>query len=119
MKNIFSNIQELTKDNTNFRKVIRTGSKSQLVLMCIRPSEDIGDEIHENTDQILFIVGGKADAVLNGTTTPVAKGDAIFVQAGTRHNFINTGSGNLQLYTIYAPSEHKDGTIQKTKKDKE
>jgi mannose-6-phosphate isomerase-like protein (cupin superfamily) len=119
---IFENIKDLTKDNINFRKVIFTGIHSQLVLMSLLPQEEIGEEIHETSDQILFIVSGEGEAVLNGVITKIKKHSVIFVPAGTKHNIINKGTdgdNDMKLYTVYAPSVHKDGTIHKTKSEAE
>ena len=116
-KMIFEDIKELTKENTNFRHVIYTGKKSQLVLMSLLPHEDIGEEIHETSDQILFILEGQGEAVLDGVKTPLAKHSVVFVSAGTKHNVINTADESMKLYTVYAPSTHKDGIIHKTKAD--
>ncbi len=110
-----ADIKELAKENTNFRKVIYTGPKSQLVLMSIPPGGDIGLETHPSTDQILFFVEGVGNAVLNGEVQPIAKHSVVFVPAGTEHNFTNTGGEDLKLYTVYAPPQHPDGTIQATK----
>lgn len=114
---IFDNIKELAKENDNFRKVIFTGNHSQLVLMSLLPGEDIGEETHEGSDQILFIVDGVGEAVLNGEKTTIQKHSIVYVPSGTKHNIINQGNESMKLYTVYAPSTHKDGTIHKTKTD--
>ncbi|HEX7042085.1 MAG TPA: cupin domain-containing protein [Patescibacteria group bacterium] len=116
---IFENIKELTKENTNFRHVIYTGNHSQLVLMSLLPKEDIGEETHEDNDQILFIVSGEGEAILNGKMTKIGKKSVVFVPSGTKHNIINTGDEDMKLYTVYAPSVHKDGIIHITKLDAE
>ncbi len=110
-------IKKLTKENTNFRTVLYTGKNSQIVAMNIPIGEDIGAEIHPSTDQILFIVDGKGEAILEGERRNIGKHDAVFVPAGTIHNFKNTGNEDLKLYTVYAPPEHPDGTIHVTKAD--
>jgi mannose-6-phosphate isomerase-like protein (cupin superfamily) len=112
-------ILKLTKANANFRKVIYTGKTSQLVLMNIRPKEDIGMETHDDVDQILFFESGAGRAIVGGATKDLKAGDVVFVPAGTRHNFVNTGKSDMKLYTVYSPPEHADGTIHKTKKDAE
>ena len=112
-------IKQLTKENTNFRKVLYTGKHSQIVAMSISVGEDIGDEVHEDVDQMLFFVKGKAEAVVNGERKNVEEHDVVFVPAGARHNFINIGDEDLKLFTVYAPSEHPDGTIHVTKEDAE
>jgi mannose-6-phosphate isomerase-like protein (cupin superfamily) len=113
------NIKELAKENTNFRKVLYTGKYSQLVIMSIPPGGDIGEETHDDVDQVLFFVKGEGEAVINGEVKPVEKGQAVYVPAGTLHNFKNTGSEDLKLYTVYSPPEHPDGTIHKTKEEAE
>jgi mannose-6-phosphate isomerase-like protein (cupin superfamily) len=110
-------INKLAKENKNFRKVIYTGENSQLVLMSILPNEDIGMEVHEGIDQILFFVEGLGEAVVAGKSSNVKEGDVVFVPAGTQHNFTNIGKDDLKLYTIYSPPEHPDGTIHRTKAD--
>lgn len=113
------NIKQLAKENTNYRKVIYTGTKSQLVLMNIPVGGDIGMETHPATDQILVIIEGSGKAVLNGQESPIEKHDIIFVPAGVEHNFINTGIKDLKLYTVYAPPNHPDGIIEATKVEAE
>lgn len=108
------NIVELCKQNSFFRKEIVTGPHSQVVLMNVLPGQDIGEEVHK-VDQSLVFVQGKGQAILNGKTSEIAPGHLVFVPAGTRHNFKNTGSEDLKLYTIYAPTEHKPGEVVKTK----
>lgn len=110
-------IKKLTKENENFRKVLHTGQYSQIVVMSIPVGGDIGEEVHHNIDQILFIVHGEAEAILNDDTRKVGEDDAVFVPAGTKHNFKNIGSEELKLFTVYAPPEHLDGVIHLTKED--
>lgn len=110
-------VLKLTKANKNFRKVIYTGKTSQLVLMNIKPKEDIGMETHDDVDQILFFVSGTGQAILSREASKVSAGSVVFVPAGTQHNFRNTGKIDLKLYTVYSPPEHADGTIHKTKED--
>jgi mannose-6-phosphate isomerase-like protein (cupin superfamily) len=112
-----SNINESAQNNSNFRQVLYTGPHSQLVLMSLLPGEDIGEEVHQGTDQILVIVSGQGQAVLNDETKDIAPQSLVFVPAGTKHNIKNTGIGSMKLYTIYAPPEHKDGTIHAAKAD--
>ena len=85
--------------------------------MCIPPGGEIGDEVHETVDQVLIFVEGVGEAILDGERGPVLPGRLVFVPAGTRHNFINTGSVDMRLYTIYAPPEHAPGTVHRTKAD--
>jgi mannose-6-phosphate isomerase-like protein (cupin superfamily) len=110
-------IYNLTQNNTYFRKVLHTGKKAQLVIMNVLKGSEIGEEVHPNTDQILVFVDGRAKAILNGEEKDASKNDVLFVPAGTVHNIINLGDGDLKLYTIYAPPEHLDGTIHKTRED--
>ena len=110
-------IKKLTKENTNFRKVLYTGMKMQIVAMNIPVGEDIGEEVHPNTEQVLFFVDGEGDAILNGEARHFKEHDVVFVPAGTVHNFKNTGDEDLKLFTVYAPPEHADGTIHATKED--
>jgi mannose-6-phosphate isomerase-like protein (cupin superfamily) len=110
-------IKELTKENSYFRRVLHTGEHSQVVAMSIPKSGDIGMETHNSTDQILVIVHGVGNVIINDEKKSFEKHDVIFVPAGTTHNFINTGVDDLKLFTIYAPPEHADGTIHKTKQE--
>ena len=112
-------IKKLTKENTNFRTVLHTGLHSQIVAMSIPVGGDIGEEVHSNIDQILFIVDGDGEAIVNGASKKIEEHDVVFVPAGTRHNFKNTGDEELKLFTVYAPPEHPDGTIHKTKEEAE
>ena len=107
-------VEDLVQSNTDFRRVIFTTEKTQLVLMTLQAGEEIGDEVH-TVDQVLHFEEGIAKAVLDGVESQVEAGSIVVVPAGTRHNFINTGSGLLKLYTLYAPPEHKDGTVHHTK----
>lgn len=113
-KGFFINIEKETKANTDHRRVLYTAKNSQLVLMCLQPGEEIGEEIHE-LDQFIRIEEGEGKAVLNDVETPMKEDDAVVIPQGTKHNVINTGSAPLKLYSIYSPPEHKDGTIHKTK----
>jgi mannose-6-phosphate isomerase-like protein (cupin superfamily) len=109
----------LAQRNEDFRREVITGQHSQVVLMSLAPGEDIGEEVHVGVDQTLVFVAGEGRAILDGVTSPVALNSLYFVPAGTRHNFVNTGSGPLRLYTIYAPPEHAPGTVFKTKAEAE
>jgi mannose-6-phosphate isomerase-like protein (cupin superfamily) len=101
--------------NDAFRRVILTGEHQQVVVMTIPPGGDIGDEVHAGTDQTLAFVDGRGEAQLDGETTEFGPNDLVFVRAGTRHNFRNTGDRPLRIITIYAPPEHADGTVHLTK----
>ena len=116
MKGYVGNIEKLTLENSNFRHVLYTDMKTQLVVMCIQPNEDIGEEVHM-VDQFLRIEEGVGQAILDGVTHDIMDGSAIVVPAGTRHNIINKGEGMLRLYTVYSAPEHIDGTVHVTKAD--
>jgi mannose-6-phosphate isomerase-like protein (cupin superfamily) len=111
-------IDDLTRSNEFFRKEVVTARHSQIVLMCIPPGEEIGDETHD-VDQILVFLGGSGEARLNGVSRPVRPNTLVLVPAGTRHNFVNTGSDPLKLFTIYAPAEEAPGTLHRTKAEAE
>lgn len=111
----FTNIITETNNNNFFRKVLFTGVKSQLVVMDIKPGEDIGEEVHEHVEQILFFLSGEGKAVLDGVETPIVAGDVYVVTPGTRHNFLNTGALSMKVYTVYVPPNHIDGTIHENK----
>jgi mannose-6-phosphate isomerase-like protein (cupin superfamily) len=119
MKGFVADIEELTEENTNFRRVLYTGKNLQLVLMAIEPGEEIGEEVHEDRDQFFRVEKGKGEVVIDGNRSKVKSDDAVIVPAGARHNIVNTGSKPLQLYTLYAPPEHRDGTVHATKADAE
>lgn len=114
------NIEKETLKNNNFRKVLFTGKHAQLVVMSLQPSEEIGNEVHENVDQFFRIEQGEAKFVLNEREVHIAKdGDAVIVPAGTFHNVINTSNKQLKLYTVYSPPNHPDKTVHKTKAEAE
>ena len=99
----------------DFRRVLWTGEHSQLVIMTIPPGGEIGEEVHEDVDQILTFVSGTGKAVVSGSEKNVAQGDLVVVPAGKKHNFLNTGPNPLILYTVYGPPEHAEGAVHKTK----
>ena len=113
------NIEKLTQYNENFRKVLYTGEKSQLVLMSLLPAEEIGVEVHEDNDQFFRFESGTGKVVINETEYEVADGDAVIVPRGAKHNVINTGTDRLKLYTIYSPAHHQDGVVRATKAEAE
>jgi mannose-6-phosphate isomerase-like protein (cupin superfamily) len=117
MKGYVGNIETLTEDNDDYRRVVYTGRNLQLVLMALQPGEEIGEEVHETHDQFLRLEAGAGEVVIDGQRTKIAADDAILVPAGARHNVINTGSEPLKLYTLYGPPEHRDGVVQPTKAD--
>ena len=110
-----ANIIKETVLNTDFRKVLFTGTRSQLVVMSIPPGGEAGAETHTYTEQTLFFLSGTGEAVLDGKTSPISAGDVVVVTPGTEHNFINTGTVDLKIYTVYAPPNHIDGTTEATK----
>ena len=118
MKGFVQDIESLAVRNDKFRQVLYTAKNSQLVLMSLQPSEDIGAEIHK-VDQFFRIEEGSGEALLNGVRTAIKAGFAVLVPAGTNHNIINTGSVPLKLYTLYAPPNHRDGVIHPTRADAE
>ena len=101
----------------DFRRVLWTGEKTQLVVMTIPADGEIGEEVHEDIDQILTFVSGTGETRVGGSTKKVAQGDLVVVPAGTKHNFVNTGPNPLVLYTVYGPPEHADGAVHKTKEE--
>ncbi len=111
------NITKAAKTNTDFRRVLATGPHSQLVTMSIKPAEDIGSEVHPGTDQMLFIVSGLGKATVGAETVAVKENDVVVVPAGARHNLVNVGNEDLRLFTVYAPPNHKDGTVHHLKAD--
>ncbi len=120
MKGFKLNIEKDTIENKNFRKVLYTSAYSQLVLMSLRPKEEIGSEVHEENDQFLRFEGGTGTVVVDDSTYSVKDGDAVVIPAGARHNVINTSATEgLNLYTIYSPPHHKDGIVRKTKEEAE
>jgi len=104
----------LAQQNTDFRRELLTLQHSQLVIMSIEPGDDIGDEVHD-VDQILVFVAGSGEAVLNGERILIGTNRLVIVPAGTRHNFINTGNTALKLFTVYAPPEEEPGTVHRTR----
>ena len=110
-------IVELARANDLFRREVTTSKFSQVVLMSIEPGSEIGEETHDDVDQVLVFVEGDGEAVLEGQAAPVVPNQLVFVPAGTLHNFRNTGSGPLKLYTVYSPPEHEPGTIHHTKEE--
>jgi mannose-6-phosphate isomerase-like protein (cupin superfamily) len=117
-KGFAANLEEETKKNTDFRRVLYTGKFSQLVLMCLKPKEDIGMETHEDVDQFFRFEEGEGVVMIDATKHTVKDGSGVVVPCGSKHNVINTsGTKNLKLYTIYSPPEHQDNVIRKTKQE--
>ncbi|MCA9362404.1 cupin domain-containing protein [Candidatus Kaiserbacteria bacterium] len=116
-KGYVANIEEVTKENTDYRRVLYTGEHSQLVVMSLEPGVEIGEEVH-HLDQFIRIESGKCKAVLNEDDVYELEDDwCVIVPAGTKHNFINESDEVVKLYSIYSPAEHKDGLVQATKAD--
>lgn len=114
MKGFIGNIERLTEENTDFRRVLYTGHNLQLVLMSIGPGDEIGSEVHEDRDQFFRIEAGEGEIWIDSVCNTVKADDGVIVPQGAQHNVINTGSEPLRLYTIYGPPEHIDGTVHKT-----
>jgi len=120
MKGFKTNIEKDTLENRKFRKVLYTGKHSQLVLMSLRPKEEIGMETHTENDQFFRFEAGQGKVIIDGNEYQVGDGVAIVVPAGAEHNIINiSDSKELKLYTIYSPPHHKDGIVRATKKEAE
>lgn len=118
MPGYVTNIEEKTRQNTNFRQVLFTGAHCQLVLMSLLPKEEIGMEVHPNVDQFFRFEQGQGKVIIDGQEYPVKDGDAVVVPAGAQHNVINAAdNAELKIYTIYSPANHPDGTIHKTRQD--
>jgi mannose-6-phosphate isomerase-like protein (cupin superfamily) len=115
-KPFVGDIKKAAKDNDYFRKVLFTGAKGQLVLMSLRPGEAIGEEIHE-VDQVIYVVDGEGKVVIEHVAQAFDKGDIVYVPAGTLHNVINTEEESMKLFTVYAPPQHPDRTVHRTKAD--
>lgn len=117
-KGFCKNIEEATINNENFREVLYTGKHSQLVSMCLKPGEDIGEEIHSDNDQFFRFEKGEGKVVIDGNEYEVEDGSAVVVPAGAKHNVINVSTTeDLKLYTIYSPAHHKDGIVRVTKEE--
>ncbi|MFY1695525.1 cupin domain-containing protein [Solwaraspora sp. WMMD791] len=110
-------IATVAEQSPDFRRVLWTGEHSQLVIMTIPPGGEIGEEVHDEIDQILTFVSGVGEALVAGERREVAQGDLVAVPAGTKHNFRNTGPNPLVLYTVYGPPEHADGAVHHTKEE--
>lgn len=120
MSGYHTNIDQKTEENTYFREVLFTGPLSQLVVMSLKPGEDIGRETHPNTDQFIRIEEGTGKAIIDDDEYELQDGSAIVIPAGAEHNVINTSEDeSLKLYTVYTPPEHPDGTVHKTKAEAE
>ena len=119
MKGFCDDIEKLTEENQDFRRVLYTGKNLQLVLMTLQPGEEIGSEVHEDRDQFFRFEEGRGQVDIDDNSYDVVDGSGIVVPAGARHNVRNTGDAPLKLYTLYGPPEHKDGIVQSTKEEAE
>jgi mannose-6-phosphate isomerase-like protein (cupin superfamily) len=118
MKGFVTNIEKATLDNNNFRQVLYTGKHSQLVLMSLKPNEEIGMEVHNDNDQFFRFEKGMGKCIIDGNEYELTDGVAIVVPAGAQHNVINTSdTEELKMYTIYSPAHHKDGIVRATKEE--
>lgn len=120
MKGYKANIEKLVSDNSSFRQVLYTAKHSQLVIMTLKPLEEIGMEVHEENDQFFRFEEGAGKAIIDGNEYKISPGDVVIVPSGAEHNIINTSNTEeLKLYTLYSPSHHRDGTVHKTKEEAE
>lgn len=120
MKGFVSNIEKDTLDNSNFRKVLYSAAHCQLVLMSLRPNEEIGMEVHPDNDQFFRFESGEGKVIIDGNEYIVGDGTAVIVPSGSQHNVINVSkTKELKMYTIYSPAHHKDGIVRATKKEAE
>jgi mannose-6-phosphate isomerase-like protein (cupin superfamily) len=119
LKGYKTNIEKDTLDNNNFRKVLYTSKHVQLVLMTLRPGEEIGEEVHDENDQFFRIEVGHGKCIIDGHEYEISDGDAIVIPTGSKHNIINIDKTDLKMYTLYAPPHHKDGILRPTKKEAE
>ena len=117
MKGFVDDIEKLTEENGDFRRVLYTGHNLQLVLMAIQPGDEIGEEVHEDRDQFFRIEAGEGEVYIDDACHKVKADDGIIVPQGAKHNVKATGTAPLKLYTIYGPPEHKDGTVRHTNAD--
>lgn len=118
MQGFVKDIEGIAVKNDAFRQVLYTAKNCQLVLMALKPKEEIGAEVH-TLDQFFRVEEGTGDVVLDGVRTPIRAGFAVLVPAGANHNIINTGTAPLKLYTLYAPPNHRDGVVHQTRADAE
>ena len=117
-KGFVTDIESATTTNTDYRRVLYTGKFSQLVLMSLKPGEEIGEEVHDDVDQFFRFEAGEGEVVIDGTRNPVKDGSGVVVPSGARHNVVNTSTtADLKLYTIYSPPEHQDRIVRKTKQE--
>jgi len=118
MKGFIKNIETITETNNDFRKVLYTAKHCQLVVMSLKPGEEIGEEIH-TLDQFFRIEEGSGEAILDGVPTQISAGFGLIVPAGATHNLINSGASAMKLYTLYSPPNHRDGVVHETRAEAE
>ncbi len=116
METLRIELKDIARENANFRQVLFTGVHSQLVVMALRPGEEIGEEVHE-VDQFIYAVKGEGEAIMAGVAAPFVKGEALCVPAGSVHNVRNSGDEAMKLFTVYSPPQHAAGTVEKFKSD--
>lgn len=119
MHGFVEHIEDLTEQNDDFRRVLYTGIHLQLVLMALKPGDEIGEEIHGDRDQFFRVESGSGEVWIDGRRHQIKSDMAMLVPAGARHNVINTGDKPLKLYTLYGPPEHRDGVVHRTRADAE
>ena len=117
MKGYIDDIEKVTEDNNDYRRVLYTGKHLQLVLMALQPGEEIGEEVHEGHDQFFRFEAGSGELHIDGAVHAIGADIGVIVPAGARHNVVNTGDAPLKLYTLYGPPEHRDDVLQPTKAD--
>lgn len=117
MKGLIKDIKGQARANTYFRQVLENGAYTQAVIMSIPVGGEIGMETHPDNDQVLYFVEGQGKAILNGEEAEIGEGDLVLVNAGTEHNFINTGDMDLKIITTYSPPHHPAGTVHQTKEE--
>ncbi len=119
MNGYTANIEELSLKNENFRKVLYTDKRCQLVVMSLHEKEEIGMEVHKDVDQFIRVEAGEGKAIMNDDTHELRDGSVVIVPAGVKHNIINTGKTEMKLYTLYMPPHHRDGVVHATKAEAE
>ncbi|MBP6994358.1 cupin domain-containing protein [Candidatus Woesebacteria bacterium] len=119
LKGYVSDVKQIAKHNSAFRRVLETGRFTQVVVMSIPPGGEVGEETHTDTDQVVYLVKGGGRVALDDIKHAFKKSDLVLVHAGVKHNFINTGEEDMKIITMYSPPHHPDGTVHKTKGDAE
>jgi mannose-6-phosphate isomerase-like protein (cupin superfamily) len=119
MKGFVEDIEDLTEENGDYRRVLYTAKHLQLVIMSLAPGEEIGEEVHKDRDQFFRVEKGKGEVWIDGVRSKIKSEDAIVVPAGARHNIVNTNTKPLKLYTIYSPPNHRDGFTAASKAEAE